>query len=65
MNGIPPQPSDKECGYFVMRYMRDIIEDKDLSFVSKWERRGNHAYTQEDIDEVRNEWTTFVVNTYV
>lgn len=65
LNGIPPQPSDKECGYFVMRYMRDIIEDKDLSFVSKWERRGNHAYTQEDIDEVRNEWATFVVNTYV
>ncbi|KAK9942843.1 hypothetical protein M0R45_008491 [Rubus argutus] len=42
--GIPPQPSDKECG---------------------WERRGNLRYSQENIDEVRNEWAKFVVNTYV
>ncbi|PRQ37372.1 putative Ulp1 protease family catalytic domain, transposase, Tnp1/En/Spm [Rosa chinensis] len=64
--GIPPQPSNKECGYFVMRYMRDIIEDKDLSlFATKWERRGNSQYTQEDIDKLRNEWAKFVVKTYV
>lgn len=29
------------------------------------ERRGNHAYRQENMDEVRNEWATFVVNTYI
>ncbi|PRQ34678.1 putative Ulp1 protease family catalytic domain-containing protein [Rosa chinensis] len=64
--GIPPQPSNKECGYFVMRYMRDIIEDKDLSlFATKWERRGSSQYTQEDIDQLRNEWAKFVVKTYV
>ncbi|XP_062018079.1 uncharacterized protein LOC133734441 [Rosa rugosa] len=64
--GIPPQPSNKECGYFVMRYMRDIIEDKDLSlFATKWERRGNSQYTQADIDEIRNEWAKFVVKSYV
>ncbi|XP_062026022.1 uncharacterized protein LOC133742378 [Rosa rugosa] len=64
--GIPPQPSNKECGYFIMRYMRDMIEDKDMSlFPSKWERRGSSQYTQADIDQVRNEWGKFVVNTYV
>ncbi|KAM5549788.1 hypothetical protein ABKV19_000950 [Rosa sericea] len=64
--GIPPQPNNKECGYFIMRYMRDIIEDKDMSlFPSKWERRGSSQYTQVDIDQVRNEWGKFVVNTYV
>ncbi|XP_061995506.1 uncharacterized protein LOC133713482 [Rosa rugosa] len=62
--GIPPQPSNKECEYFIMRYMRDIIEDKDMSlFPSKWKRRGNSQYTQTDIDQVRNEWGKFVVNT--
>ncbi|XP_040366417.1 uncharacterized protein LOC112176242 [Rosa chinensis] len=65
LSGIPPQPSSKECGYFIMRYMRDIIEDKDFSFVNKWERRSNHIYTQVDIDEMRNEWARFVVNRYV
>ncbi|XP_024179791.2 uncharacterized protein LOC112185725 [Rosa chinensis] len=63
--GIPPQPSSTECGYFVMRYMRDIIEDKDLSFVRKWERRSNYMYSQEDIDVIRNEWAKFVVKSYM
>ncbi|XP_024193342.1 uncharacterized protein LOC112185470 [Rosa chinensis] len=65
LSGIPPQPNNKECGYFVMRYMRDIIEDKDFSFVNKWERRSSLVYTQVDIDEIRNEWARFVVNRYV
>ncbi|PRQ43768.1 putative Ulp1 protease family catalytic domain-containing protein [Rosa chinensis] len=64
--GIPPQPSNKECGYFIMRYMRDIIEDKDLSlFLVKWERRGSSHYTQADINQMRNEWAKFVVKAYV
>ncbi|KAM5578069.1 hypothetical protein ABKV19_008408 [Rosa sericea] len=64
--GIPPQPNNKECGYFVMRYMRDIIEDKDLTlFPRKWERRGNSQYTQAYIDMMRNEWAKYVVKAYV
>ncbi|XP_040363134.1 sterol 3-beta-glucosyltransferase UGT80A2 isoform X1 [Rosa chinensis] len=31
----------------------------------RWERRGSSQYTQADIDQVRNEWGKFVVNTYV
>lgn len=31
----------------------------------QWERRGSSQYTQADIDQVRNEWGKFVVNTYV
>ncbi|KAK9942844.1 hypothetical protein M0R45_008491 [Rubus argutus] len=60
-----PNLVTRNAGYYVMRYIRDIIEDKDLSFASKWERRGNLRYSQENIDEVRNEWAKFVVNTYV
>ncbi|PRQ34646.1 putative Ulp1 protease family catalytic domain-containing protein [Rosa chinensis] len=65
LSGIPPQPNAKDCGYFVMRYMRDIIEDKDLTFVNKWERRSNLVYSQEDIDVMRCEGAKFVVKSYM
>ncbi|PRQ22883.1 hypothetical protein RchiOBHm_Chr6g0255101 [Rosa chinensis] len=61
--GIPEQWTDKDCGYCIMRYMKDIVEDKNLDFFSKWERRGKTAYTQQHIDEVRTEWVKFVVKT--
>ena len=32
--GSPKQPGSHECGYVVMRYMKDIIDDKELTFVS-------------------------------
>ncbi|XP_024156138.1 uncharacterized protein LOC112164132 [Rosa chinensis] len=63
--GIPEQKSDKDCGYYVMRYMKEIVEDKSLDFFTKWERRGKATYTQEDIDVVRNEWAKFMVKTYM
>ncbi|KAL6199636.1 hypothetical protein ACLB2K_029419 [Fragaria x ananassa] len=64
--GMPFQPSDKECGYYVMGYMRKIIEDKDTSrFVTKWDKRGSCKYTREYLDEVRNEWADFAVKKYV
>ncbi|PRQ31131.1 putative Ulp1 protease family catalytic domain-containing protein [Rosa chinensis] len=63
--GIPEQQSSKDCSYFIMRYMKDIVEDKNLEFFSKWEKRGKAAYTQQHIDEVRNEWAKFVVKTYM
>ncbi|PRQ21395.1 hypothetical protein RchiOBHm_Chr7g0238761 [Rosa chinensis] len=48
-----------------MRYMKEIVEDKSLDFFTKWERRGKAAYTQEDIDVIRNEWAKFMVKTYI
>ncbi|CAL9018721.1 unnamed protein product [Prunus brigantina] len=30
--GTPKQPSSVECGYYVMRFMRDIIMDPSLEF---------------------------------
>ena len=33
--GSPKQPGRHECNYFVMRYMKDIIDDKELTFTSK------------------------------
>lgn len=31
----PKQPVGHECGYYVMRYMKEIIDDETLGFTSK------------------------------
>ncbi|CAL8118622.1 unnamed protein product [Prunus armeniaca] len=56
--GTPKQPSGVECGYYVMRFMRDIIMDPSLEF----EKMGKEQapYPQATIDEVKNEWAEFV-----
>lgn len=33
--GVPVQTGNKDCGLFVMRYMKEIVHDKELDFVSK------------------------------
>ncbi|VVA40593.1 PREDICTED: ubiquitin-like-specific protease, partial [Prunus dulcis] len=35
LSGTPKQPSSVECGYYVMRFMRDIIMDPSLGFENK------------------------------
>ncbi|VVA14820.1 PREDICTED: PRUPE_6G193600, partial [Prunus dulcis] len=35
LSGTPKQPSNVECGYYVMRFMRDIINDPSLGFENK------------------------------
>ncbi|KAL1818326.1 hypothetical protein ACET3Z_013195 [Daucus carota] len=59
MAGVPVQTGTKDCGLFVMRYMKEICEDKDLNFASKWLRRKNLAYSVSDINEIKVEWANF------
>ncbi|BBN67277.1 hypothetical protein Prudu_33S000100 [Prunus dulcis] len=60
LSGTPKQPSSVECGYYVMRFMRDIIMDPSLAFENKYAKGNQEAsYPQEAIDEVRNEWAEF------
>ncbi|XP_040367479.1 uncharacterized protein LOC112180552 [Rosa chinensis] len=59
--GIPEQKDSKTCGYWIMRYMKEIVEDKNLEFAAKWERRTNLVYTEKDIDQVRAEWAKHVI----
>ncbi|CAL9012576.1 unnamed protein product [Prunus brigantina] len=57
----PKQPNSVECGYYVMRFMRDIIMDPSLEFEKKFAKGKEQAsYPQEAIDVVRNEWAEFV-----
>ncbi|CAL9013029.1 unnamed protein product [Prunus brigantina] len=61
LQGTPRQPTNVECGYYVMRFMRDIIHDPALAFKKKFDKKKELVvYTQEHIDEVRLEWVEFV-----
>ncbi|KAL6337951.1 hypothetical protein AAG906_005914 [Vitis piasezkii] len=51
----PKQLDGVMCGYFVMRYMRDIIANRSL-LTSQFE--GKNLLTSE-LDEVRSEWVSF------
>ncbi|KAL6226020.1 hypothetical protein ACLB2K_004868 [Fragaria x ananassa] len=59
--GIPEQKYGKTCAYLVMRYMKDIIADKDLEFATTWKTKQGLRYTLEQIDEVRAEWAKQVL----
>ncbi|KAL6202482.1 hypothetical protein ACLB2K_026190 [Fragaria x ananassa] len=54
--GIPEQIGDKSCGYFIMLYMREIVQDKEQNWTKKWLTRGVEKYTMQDVDVVRQEW---------
>ncbi|KAI5343172.1 hypothetical protein L3X38_011048 [Prunus dulcis] len=61
LSGTPKQPSSVECGYYIMRFMRDIIMDPSLGFENMYAKGNQEAsYPQEAIDEVRNEWAETV-----
>ncbi|KAH7849778.1 hypothetical protein Vadar_022857 [Vaccinium darrowii] len=55
----PRQPTNVECGFYVMRYMKDLIADE--SILSKKNFNGKTTYTQAEIDEVRVEWMNCVL----
>ncbi|KAH0976272.1 hypothetical protein GBA52_025991 [Prunus armeniaca] len=61
LQGTPRQPTNVECGYYVMHFMRDIIHDPALAFEKKFDKKKEPVvYTQEHIDEVKLELAKFV-----
>ncbi|XP_006429639.2 uncharacterized protein LOC102623946 isoform X2 [Citrus sinensis] len=54
----PRQPGNVECGFYVMSYMQDIIADNS---VLKEDFFGKKTYNEEEIDEIRKEWASFVL----
>ncbi|CAL9020814.1 unnamed protein product [Prunus brigantina] len=44
-----------------MRYMKGIVEDKNLAFASKWSKTNDCTYTQNQSDEVQREWADYVM----
>ncbi|KAI5351546.1 hypothetical protein L3X38_004437 [Prunus dulcis] len=61
LQGTPVQPGSVECGYFEMRFMRDMIHDLGLEFEKKFDKKKEPVkYEQEHIDDVRLDWVEFV-----
>lgn len=52
----PNQPGSTECGYYVLRFMKDIIADPSLLL---HDFKGKCEYTQSELDEVRLEYASF------
>ncbi|TYK06371.1 uncharacterized protein E5676_scaffold163G00630 [Cucumis melo var. makuwa] len=55
----PKQSEVLECGYYVMWFMCDIILSRSTSIIQII-KDSPRAYTQDDIDCIRSEWTEFV-----
>ncbi|KAH6764533.1 hypothetical protein C2S51_015782 [Perilla frutescens var. frutescens] len=53
----PRQPDSKQCGFYVMRYMKEIIENGSISKQFRKE-----SYSMKEIDEVRVEWANCVLD---
>ncbi|RVW84792.1 hypothetical protein CK203_048639 [Vitis vinifera] len=54
----PRQEGGFECGYFVMRFIKEIIFDPTI-IASKFGDK--KTYSQVEFDEIRGEWATFVL----
>ncbi|KAK1362597.1 hypothetical protein POM88_047071 [Heracleum sosnowskyi] len=56
LSGCPKQPGGIECGYVVMRYMKEIVMDSEMSFLKKWSAKSRKSScSRAEIDEVRCE----------
>ncbi|KAI8530569.1 hypothetical protein RHMOL_Rhmol11G0070000 [Rhododendron molle] len=56
----PKQPTNVECGFYVMKYMNDLIRDEKI--LSRGNFNGKKTYTKAEIDEVRAKWIKSVIN---
>ncbi|KAF4388914.1 hypothetical protein G4B88_019096 [Cannabis sativa] len=54
----PHQPSNVECGYYVMRMIKDLVQSPNRRDYIKKELIDKKSYPKAMIDEMREEWPT-------
>ncbi|TYK02315.1 uncharacterized protein E5676_scaffold66768G00010 [Cucumis melo var. makuwa] len=52
------QPGSTECGYYVMKFMQDIVRQKSITITDVLTRQA--PYTQSELDMVRVEYYDFL-----
>ncbi|KAE8725780.1 hypothetical protein F3Y22_tig00008145pilonHSYRG00058 [Hibiscus syriacus] len=52
----PRQSGGTECGYYVCKFMKEIVENGLQVLVNKNVGDGKEEYTDDDIDDIRKEW---------
>ncbi|KAI3516150.1 hypothetical protein L1887_15061 [Cichorium endivia] len=58
----PRQPGNTECGYYTLKFMKEIVEEGVEVLIDNNVGSGKVHYTDADIDEIREEWASFVTN---
>ncbi|XP_057802974.1 uncharacterized protein LOC131018266 isoform X1 [Salvia miltiorrhiza] len=59
----PIQPDFKQCGFYVMRFMKEIVmacQDDDSVFVASMFKK--REYSMSEINEVQEDWATSAIN---
>ncbi|MCL7048299.1 hypothetical protein MKW94_028003 [Papaver nudicaule] len=57
----PKQTGTWECGFYVMLYMKHIMESHDTAMLSPKEMfKSEKNYGMAEIDEIRNEWINYI-----
>ncbi|XP_074333154.1 uncharacterized protein LOC141703582 [Apium graveolens] len=59
LGGVPVQTGSKDCGLFIMGYMKEICADMELKFHEKWLRRSNLSYGMKELKEIKTEWAKY------
>ncbi|XP_065859959.1 uncharacterized protein [Euphorbia lathyris] len=59
---LPTQTDNTSCGYYVMKYMRDIVSEKDLKIDEIWNKDPRKSsYSIDEINELRRELADIVL----
>jgi hypothetical protein len=58
----PKQPDSVQCGYYVIKFMRELIDEPSQSIEAKMEKlAGKEIYTPEEINVVRAEFSNYII----
>ncbi|KAK9057621.1 hypothetical protein SSX86_022457 [Deinandra increscens subsp. villosa] len=58
----PIQPGSTECGYYVLKFMKEIVQQGVEVLENDNIGGDTNEYTDADFDEIREEWATYVSN---
>ncbi|XP_039043617.1 uncharacterized protein LOC120182824 [Hibiscus syriacus] len=56
------QSGGTECGYYVCKFMKEIVDNGLEVMVTKNVGDGKEEYTDDDVDDIRKEWVSYVAN---
>ncbi|KAM6542838.1 hypothetical protein CsatB_007285 [Cannabis sativa] len=59
----PEQPDDNQCGYYNMRFIKSFMTENNPTrkLETEFKRNKSSSYTNKEINEIRDEWTKYVM----
>ncbi|KAK9056802.1 hypothetical protein SSX86_024165 [Deinandra increscens subsp. villosa] len=61
-SACPLQPGTIECGYYVLKFMKEVVRQGLVVLEQNKIGGDSNAYTDADFDEIREEWLTYACN---